>query len=699
MTQPEEITAINNHPDNNLHVPDDEIIQPLDFQPAQPQQQKSGWQPSGLSVALGVAALAACLILAYLFAAKSLYIRTNTDNPAIEVDGVLTFAVGDRFLLLKGEHAIIITAEGYYPHEESLRINSDENQHHSVKLKPLPGHLTVTSNAPAQILIDGEVAGKTGERIPDIPAGDHILAVQTERYQPLEQTITIEGRNQEQSLTLDLQPNWANVEISSTPAGATVTADGEELGETPMTAELLTGKHNLVVKLEGYKAWEQNLRVKAQQDRAIPEIQLVKADGLVNVASSPAGASITVDGQFRGKTPSEVALKPGKTYNFTLFKDGYQPQHRQVEVVSGKEASVNVNLSADLGKITISATPSDALLYVDGRLMGRANQSISLPARRHNIRISKEGYADHNETVLPRSELDQNLSVKLLTVEQQQWKNIKPQIKTAANQTLLLFKPNDTFTMGASRREQGRRANEAQRQIKLDRAFYLSDNLVTNAEFRRFEKFHSSGHVKGNSLNGEQQPIVNITWQKAALYCNWLSEQDKLPPFYQVSGGVVSGFNANSTGYRLPTEAEWSWAARLNQDNMMKYPWGDTLPPAAGSGNFGDRNAAPLLGSILTSYDDGYPVTSPVGKFAPNHRKLYDFSGNAAEWINDFYGITTGLSMKAEINPLGPDTGDYHVIRGSSWAHATMTDLRLSFRDYGTEARNDVSFRVARFAQ
>ncbi|WP_439133981.1 PEGA domain-containing protein [Pseudomaricurvus sp.] len=701
MTQPEEITNINNRtqPNHNSQVPDDEIIQPLDFEPAQPQQQKSGWQPSRVSVAAGVALLLACIILAYLFVAKSLYIRTNTDNPSIAVDGLLTFAVGDRFLLLKGTHNIAITAEGYYPFEDSLQINGDANQHHTIELKPLPGHLTVISNAPAQIFIDGEVAGSTGERIANIPAGEHTLSAQTERYQPLQQTITIEGRDQEQTLTLELQPNWADVEISSTPAGATVSADGEALGTTPMTAELLTGKHNLIVKLEGYKAWQQNLRVKAQQHKTLPDIQLVKADGLVKVVSSPAGASITVDGQFRGKTPSEVALKPGKSYNITLFKDGYQPQHRQINVVSGKEASLNVNLAADLGKITISANPADALLYVDGRLMGRANQSISLPARKHQIRVSKDGYADHKQTVLPRPELDQNLSVKLLTVEEYQWKNIKSQVQTAASQTLLLFKPNDTFTMGASRREQGRRANEAQRPIKLDRAFYLSEKLVTNAQFRRFEKFHSSGHVKGNSLNGEQQPAVNVSWQKAALYCNWLSKQDNLPPFYQVSGGVVSGFNANSTGYRLPTEAEWAWAARLKQGKMLKYPWGDTLPPTAGSGNFGDRTAAPLLGSILTNYDDGYATTSPVGKFPPNHHRLYDFSGNAAEWINDFYGITTGLSLKAEVNPLGPDKGDYHVIRGSSWAHATMTDLRMSFRDYGTDARNDVSFRIARFAQ
>lgn len=691
---------MSNH--NETHHPpadDDDIIQPLDFQPAQPSSGKPRWQPSRVWLLLAAALLVTLLILSYLFAAKSLYISTNAEQPHIHVDGLLTFSVGDRFLLLPGEHQISVNAEGYHPYEGALTVGADNNQSHTLELQPLPGHLVVHSNVPAQVLSDGKLLGDTGERLSGLTAGDHSLTVQAERYQPLTQTITMVGLDREQTLSVELQPDWATLAISSTPAGATVTANGEELGVTPLTAELLSGQYELEVKLAGYKVWQQPVSVKARQDRTLADIALVKADGLVKVTSSPAGASITVNGQFRGNTPAELALTPGKRYDITLFKSGYQPQHRQIDVVSGKEDTLNVDLSAELGTLTIAATPADALLHVDGRLMGRASQSLSLPARQHSIRISKDGYADHTQTVIPRPGLEQTLSVKLLTVAESQWQNIRPQLQTAAGQTLLLFKPNDTFTMGASRREQGRRANEAQRQVKLERAFYLSEKLVTNAEFRRFEKFHSSGHVQGNSLDGEQYPVVNVSWQQAARYCNWLSEQDKLTPFYIISGGAVTGIHADSTGYRLPTEAEWAWAARLKDGTMMTYAWGDELPPPSGFGNFGDRRAAALLGSILVNYDDGFAVTSPVGKFPPNHRQLYDFSGNAAEWINDFYGIDTGLSLKTEVDPLGPDKGDYRVIRGSSWTNATITDLRLSFRDYGTEARNNVSFRIARFAQ
>lgn len=695
MTQQEEIPDINNNNSDNT----DDFIQPLDFQPANLEAQTSGWKPSSLQITLSVTFVISIIILGYLFSAKSLYIRTNTVDPTISVDGLFTLAVGERFLLLTGEHAVNIKAEGYHPYQDKIDVNTNDNQYHDITLKPLPGHLTVSSNALAQVFIDKKLAGDTSRRLDNIEAGEHQLRFSADRYQSLTMPFDIEGRNTEQTLDINLLPNWADITINSTPSGATVFTDDGALGKTPLTTQLLAGKRNLTIKLPGHKPWRQSLRVTAQEAKTLANITLSKADGLVEIISKPSGASVTVNGKFRGKTPVDVALAPGNHYQFTLFKDGYQPLHQRLKIESGKDANINVSLTPKLGKISIISNPKDALLYVDGRLMGRANQTITLPTRKHTIRVSKDGYADHTETVLPGQNLAQKLSIKLLTNEEFKWKNIKSIVKTASNQTLLLFKPDDTFAMGASRREQGRRANEAQRNIKLDRPFYLSQRLVTNAEYRKFDRFHSSGHVKGNSLNGERYPTVNVTWQKAALYCNWLSEQDQLTPFYQVKAGVISGFNNQAGGYRLPTEAEWAWSARLKQGAMMKYSWGERLPPNENSGNFGDRQAAALLGNILMTYDDSFAVSSPVGKFPPNHRKLYDLSGNAAEWMNDYYGIKTGLSLKAELNPMGPEQGDFHVIRGSSWAHATMTDLRLSFRDYSNAARNDVGFRIARFIE
>ena len=126
-------------------------------------------------------------------------------------------------------------------------------------------------------------------------------------------------------------------------------------------------------------------------------------------------------------------------------------------------------------------------------------------------------------------------------------------------------------------------------------------------------------------------------------------------------------------------------------------PWGQAMPPGRKSGNFADRSAAVLLGRIIDNYEDGFVVSAPVGSFAANAKGLFDLGGNVAEWTHDFYDIAVSAGQKTAVDPLGPLSGEFHVIRGSSWAHGTVTELRLSFRDYGSKARDDVGFRLARY--
>ena len=85
-----------------------------------------------------------------------------------------------------------------------------------------------------------------------------------------------------------------------------------------------------------------------------------------------------------------------------------------------------------------------------------------------------------------------------------------------------------------------------------------------------------------------------------------------------------------------------------------------------------------------------------MGTFPANAKGIYDLAGNVAEWTHDYYEIPRSAET---LNPLGPKEGEYHVIRGASWQKGTVTDLRLSFRDYGAEGRHDVGFRIARFAE
>ena len=168
-------------------------------------------------------------------------------------------------------------------------------------------------------------------------------------------------------------------------------------------------------------------------------------------------------------------------------------------------------------------------------------------------------------------------------------------------------------------------------------------------------------------------------------------------PAYEEKYGEWVSLRPLTNGYRLPTEAEWVWAIRYGESpKATRFAWGDEMPPKKNSGNFADESASGVVPTIIPHYDDGFASTSPVGKFPPNRLGIYDGSGNVAEWVNDYYTVPTPGQTTPVVDPLGPGNGKAHVIRGSSWRQAGEMELRLSFRDYGEEARPDVGFRLAR---
>jgi formylglycine-generating enzyme required for sulfatase activity len=148
----------------------------------------------------------------------------------------------------------------------------------------------------------------------------------------------------------------------------------------------------------------------------------------------------------------------------------------------------------------------------------------------------------------------------------------------------------------------------------------------------------------------------------------------------------------------LPTEAEWAWATRTDGGKLLKFPWGEAFPPPPQSENYADESAAGIVGTVFKGYQDGFAVSAPVGRFPPNAKGFFDLGGNVAEWVHDVYTINSEVEAMA-VDPVGAAEGKYHVIRGASWAHGTLTELRLSFRDYNSEGREDVGFRVARYLE
>jgi len=216
--------------------------------------------------------------------------------------------------------------------------------------------------------------------------------------------------------------------------------------------------------------------------------------------------------------------------------------------------------------------------------------------------------------------------------------------------------PAGSFEMGDSKNEPEdwmKRSRPVHR-VELD-AFYMDVREVTVGQFRAF--VNQSGYQWGDLFAnwdkvakyspGDDYPMVYVNWNDAVAYAKW-------------------------AGKRLPTEAEWEYAARGGLVGKQ-YPGGDEI-------THDDANYS------RTGGKDKWKYCSPVGSFAANGYGLYDMAGNAWEWCQDWYGENYYSSSAAK-NPPGPDTGSYQVLRGGSWDSLTYY-LRVALRGTTLRPRN-----------
>jgi len=680
----------------------DATVTPVDFQPRplrRSRRDQRSFHPFLVVtwIALGLLAGAAW----YLFTSRAVEVRVVPEPDQITVAGSwLRLELGGRYLLRPGTYRVIAEKEGYRRLEAPFEVTRLPSQGHEFELQKLPGLLELVTlpSAGASVTIDGQKVGVTPLDPVELAPGEYTVVVATERFEAVTNTISVEGGGDTVMLRVELSPLWAPVAIDSQPRGATVSVDGQKFGQTPMTADLLAGAHNLELRLAGFKPARTRVNVLANQPYNVPLIMMTPADGRLVLTSDPSGATVGIDDEYRGETPLEIELRPGVDHRITLAKSGHETASDTVRLESGRSRELHVDLDARYGEVEISGEPGDAELVIDGGAKGRPNQTLRLTAVPHEIEVRKEGYETFRQTLTPRPGFPQVVQVSLRTEEQVRKAAQLPVVKGPQGQELRLIQPG-RFRMGASRREPGRRANETFREVDLTRPFYLATSEVSNREFHEFREKHRSGHVGQTSLDKDEYPVVEVTWQEAARYCNWVSKKEALPPAYVMQNGRLAAAKPMTRGYRLPTEAEWAWAARFaGSGGGRKYAWGNSLPVDPDSGNYADASAGSLLDATINGYKDGYPATAPIDSFEPNSVGILNMGGNVAEWVHDFYSIYPSSSGGLHVNPTGPDEGEYHVIRGSSWMDSTVTELRLSFRDYGNKSRPDLGFRIARYA-
>ncbi|HRG88835.1 MAG TPA: SUMF1/EgtB/PvdO family nonheme iron enzyme [Chitinophagales bacterium] len=234
-----------------------------------------------------------------------------------------------------------------------------------------------------------------------------------------------------------------------------------------------------------------------------------------------------------------------------------------------------------------------------------------------------------------------------------------------------------TFKMGTEKPVEIHEGPEHDVTVK---SFYLAKTEVTFDDIDKWltETKRDTGTVP--SLNwGRGKMAAHMTsWRTAVEYCNWLSEKEKLSKCYLINGKEVTYLDT-AKGYRLPTEAEWEFAARGG--NKAK----GTL--FAGSDNV-DEVAWYKVNSSEAPHQ--------VAQKKPNELGLYDMNGNLWEWVWDLYD-TYYYKYSEKSDPKGPATGDYRVTRGGAWYnypnYTTIYTRQYNSPDF---RQNSVGFRVAR---
>lgn len=241
-------------------------------------------------------------------------------------------------------------------------------------------------------------------------------------------------------------------------------------------------------------------------------------------------------------------------------------------------------------------------------------------------------------------------------------------VETIPHEEGMIFIPGGWFQMGSPYKTD----EQPVHRVYVD-AFFLDKTEVTVAEYRFFCRATNRKMPPQPEWSSDDHPVVNVSWYDASAYAQWM-------------------------GKRLPTEAEWEYAARAHASEPFGYSVIGKSMYGHSWGNIADQSILSVKTRfpIKEQYDDGYPFTAPVGSFPANFFGLHDLEGNVLEWCQDWYS-PDGYSDPQNMNPTGPSSGRYKVIRGASWNRSGQY-LRATYRTWYVPSVtfNFLGFRCAK---
>ena len=497
--------------------------------------------------------------------------------------------------------------------------------------------------------IMGEPIQKLGEYWVYMPKGVSMLQVLHKNYTPLMVNFYDYGVGKVESgmtyiLTLskpsgstepaDAGGNFYALTVN--PKNAVVTIDGNQQTvstDGEYSAMLPYGSHTYKVEAGGYISKSGTFTI-SSSDMTPINVSLVSAMATVSVTCPTPAVSLYVDKKSVGMIPWTGSLKEGM-HLIEVKKEGYRSQQRTINLSQQQKLDVAFNeLVAIQGNLSVNYKPFGADVYIDGNKVGQSPRVFNgIMVGNHKVEIKKDGYGTESKTVNILESQTATLSGVLTTNASS---SVASGASSSGNTIIIPVKDGisidmirveaGTFTMGATTEMKDPWDDEKPtHQVTLTNDYYIGKYEVTQALWKAVMGKNPS-NFKGDNL-----PVEEVSWNDCQKFISKLNS---------ITGKT----------FRLPTEAEWEYAARGGKKSRG-YQY-------SGSNNLSD---------VAWYTDNSGSKTHTVGSKQANELGIYDMSGNVYEWCQDWKG---SYSSSSQVNPTGDNSGSRRVGRGGSWGDA-----------------------------
>ena len=553
---------------------------------------------------------------------------------------------GEYWVILQpGASYVDIKKVDYAPYMLSLRESIGKIESGKVyeavidSVEPEAGEMInisiISQPADAEKWLDGKLLG-TGNGF-TIKKGRHTLEIKKTGYKTLSQQITIDEKNftfNDLKLS-EVEP--VMITIKSTSSETDIYINNVNEGKTNKQLFKFPGDYNLRLVADKYDTIEETITV-TESGNNVFDYTLQKNTSLLTINTIPSNCEIYLNNEKLTGSSKEVSAG---MYRVEVKNEGYYEQSRTISVEKGKNKTETFTLEQKTGKLQFVVEPMEAQVTL--KQSSNTVQSWSgskylgsLPIGSYSIIVTCNDYASQTKQV--KVNLDETAKVNMTLEKGTQ----PPQSPYLGGSTEgMIFVQGGTFQMGS---------NDGESDEKPIHSVTVSDFYIGKYEVTQKEWQDIMGNNPSN-WKGDNLPVEKVSWYDAVEFCNKKSEKEGLQKCYSGSGkNITCDFTKN--GYRLPTEAEWEYAARGGTEsenaNSRLY---------SGSNNIGD---------VAWYSSNSGSKTHQVGTKQANELGIHDMSGNVWEWCWDWYDKNYYSSSPGS-NPRGPNSGEYSVLRGGSW--------------------------------